>query len=109
MIEQTLQRTTWKEHLSETRINRLEAKNYKLRQEYKQLRRQLKKQRRKENDDCYTQRCSSSPCSISPDQQIQNSARESSNGGIGFDYKMAVAGLIGFGLGGLASHYSHYL
>jgi hypothetical protein len=26
MIEQTLQRTTWKEHLSETRINRLEAK-----------------------------------------------------------------------------------
>ncbi|RIA82314.1 hypothetical protein C1645_788643 [Glomus cerebriforme] len=102
MIEQTLQRTTWKEHLSETRINRLEAKNYKLKHEYRQLKNQLKKQNRKENDNDDTQRGYSY---INPDQQIQNSIGESSNRGISFDYKVAVAGLVGFGLGGLASHY----
>ncbi|CAI2181979.1 18929_t:CDS:2 [Funneliformis geosporum] len=98
MIEQTLQRTTWKEHLSETRINRLEAKNYKLKQEYKQLRKQLRRQRRKEKDDDDSSR------SVNPDQ-IQNPAGEYSNERIGFDYGVFVAGLVGFGLGGLVSHY----
>src|SRR5436305_14631007 len=82
MIEQTLQRTTWKEHLSETRINRLESKNYKLKQEYKQLKKQLKKQKRNEHDDAY----------INSDQQIPNSAGDR---GINFDYKLFFAGLVG--------------
>jgi hypothetical protein len=62
--------------ISGTHINRLEVKSYKLKK----------------------QRYNSSPCNINPDQ---NSAGESSSGGIVFDYEVTVAGLIGFGLGGL--------
>src|SRR6266542_4788006 len=104
MIEQTLQRTTWKEHISETRINRLEAKNYKLKQDYKQLKKQLKNQRRKEKDDDMQRivnGCSSLPHSINPDQTQNSYSIER----IGVDYKVVVAGLVGFGLGGLVSYY----